>query len=58
MKSDNQKRLERAQRLHQETLDKMPMADAVMHLAMLCAEREQQVEHWQHLAEHNAKAGR
>jgi len=55
---DPAKRLIRANALHQQTLDAMPVADAVLHLCQLVAEREQEVEHWKKLASDNLKAGR
>jgi len=58
MQIDKQKRMIRAQQLHQQTLNAMPTVDAVMHLAILVAEREQECEHWKQIAEANAQAGR
>ena len=53
---DRQKRLERAQKLHQQTLDAMPVSDAVLHLCQLVAEREQEAAYWEDSAFRNAKA--
>ena len=55
MQIDKAKRLARASALHQQTLNAMPMQDAVMHLALLVAEREQERDHWKHLAEECTK---